>query len=465
MPVRSLSIKRRRGGSARNLLGGSMKKVISEARKKVMPLPSDKNLKKEAAVLSLNLVKKQAKIYDQITGVEFGGSYAKDTWLAGDTDVDIFIKFNSSTPRERFVEISQKVGYAAMKGHAPSTRYSEHPYVEAKVRKTRINIVPYYDVDPGKWKSSADRSPYHTKNMKKALTTPMKKEVRLLKAFFKSAGVYGAEIARQGFSGYVSEVLVLNFGSFENTVKAMADMQENFVIGNTGEKFDTPIVIIDPIDKKRNLAAAISKENVGRLMLRCRAFERNPSMEFFRPCRQKIPGFDSKNILVVEFSFGPKSPETIWGQIKRASAALATQLGQEGFTVFRNGSYTDEKSKSWLFFLLESIKIPPVRLKEGPVFFRKDYAGHFIKKNIDQSQVMWVGRSGKIISLEERQFNNARMFLTDLLKNNQIGLPKGLRKEFEGGFQVFAGTDDLSESVKAAAVDLISTHDTFLYLD
>ena len=441
-----------------------MKKIISEARKKVTPLPADRNSKKEAAVLSFKLVKEQTKSYNQITGVEFGGSYAKDTWL-GDADVDIFIKFDGSTPRERFVAVSQEIGFAAMRGHAPSTRYSEHPYVEARVGKTKINIVPCYDVGLGKWKSSADRSPYHTKIMKKALTVPMKKEVRLLKTFLKSAGIYGAEIARQGFSGYVSEVLVLNFGSFESTVKAMACMQENFVIGKTNEKFDTPIVIIDPMDKKRNLAAAISKENMGKLVLRCRAFERNPSVRFFRPARQKRPGFNSKNILVVKFSFEPKSPEIIWGQIKRASAALAIQLGQEGFTVFRNGSYTDEKSGAWLFFLLESIKIPPVRLKEGPAFFRKDYAHHFIKKNIDQSQAMWVGRSGKIFSLEERQFDNARIFLRDLLKNNQTGLPKGLRKDFEGGFKVFAGTDKLSESVKAAAVDLISTYDAFLYFD
>jgi len=38
----------------------------------------------------------------------------------------------------------------------------------------------------------------------------MKDDVRLLKQFLQSNSVYGAEIAKQGFSGYVAEVLVWN---------------------------------------------------------------------------------------------------------------------------------------------------------------------------------------------------------------------------------------------------------------
>ena len=40
--------------------------------------------------------------------------------------------------------------------------------------------------------------------MKKSLTQKMKNEVRILKTFLKSNGIYGAEIAKQGFSGYIS---------------------------------------------------------------------------------------------------------------------------------------------------------------------------------------------------------------------------------------------------------------------
>ena len=76
--------------------------------------------------------------------------------------------------------------------------------------------------------------------MKKALTPKMRDEVRLLKGFLQSTGIYGAEIAKQGFSGYVSEVLILNFNSFENVIKSIAKIQENQVIGKTSQKFETP---------------------------------------------------------------------------------------------------------------------------------------------------------------------------------------------------------------------------------
>jgi len=111
--------------------------------------------------------------------------------------------------------------------------------------------------------------------MGKSLTTKMRDEVRILKTFLKSNGIYGAEIAKQGFSGYVSEVLILNFGSFENTIKSISSIKENQIIGKTTKKFGTSIVIIDPIDSNRNLAAAISNENVGKFILVSRGFKEN----------------------------------------------------------------------------------------------------------------------------------------------------------------------------------------------
>lgn len=430
-------------------------------------MPSDrlKKSKKRVADFSFKLVKEQADRYGQVTGVEFGGSYAKGTWLAEDADVDIFVKFKKSTRDEEFVKISQKIGFEAMSGFGPYVRYSEHPYVEADVRKTKINVVPCYDVKPGMWKSAADRSPYHTKKMREALTPRMREEVRLLKTFLRSAGIYGAEIAKQGFSGYVSEVLVLNFGSFEKVVKVMAGVGGDFVVGKTRQKFGTSLVIVDPIDSKRNLAAAISVENVGKLVLRCRAFQKNPSPGFFKPAKPGRPRIHSKNLLVVKFGFRPRSPEIIWGQIKRAAGSLATQLNVEGFNVLRNRPYTDEKGDAYLLFFLESMRIPDVRIKDGPEFFREDYARQFIGKNIQKSRLMWLGLNKKILSLEEREFTHAGLFLKDLLKNNQTGLPKGLRDDFRDGFRVFSGTAKLSESVKEAAQSLISTDDTFLHFD
>jgi len=251
-----------------------MKKIITNVMKNVIPSKTVEKSKERIAEKALELVKKEILKFPEIIGVEFGGSFAKGTWLSKDADIDIFVRFKKSTSEEKFEKISKKIGFDALKDFSPYVRYSEHPYVEAKIKETKINVVPCYDVKVGEWKSAADRSPFHTKYMSNALTQKKRNEVRILKTFLKSNGIYGAEIAKQGFSGYVSEVLILHFGSFENLIKSISKIEESQVIGKTSKIFETSLVIIDPIDSNRNLAAAISDENIGKFILVSRAFKK-----------------------------------------------------------------------------------------------------------------------------------------------------------------------------------------------
>jgi len=441
-----------------------MKQIISKIEKSVIPSNSITKLKKQIADEAFTLVKNQINNYSEIVGLEFGGSYAKDTWLSKEADIDIFIKFKKTVNDEKFVEISKKIGFESMKKYNPYVRYSEHPYVEARIMKTKINIVPCYDVNLGEWKSSADRSPFHTKHIQNTLTPKMKNEVRILKAFLKITKIYGAEIAKQGFSGYVSEVLILNFGSFENVIKSIAKIQPNQIIGNTSKVFETSIVIIDPIDSNRNLAAAISNENIGKFILACRSFQKNPTLQFFRSKISKTSKKNLENVLVVKFNFKMRSPDIIWGQIKRATTSLATQLELGGFNVLRSKSYSDEQSEACLFFLLESTKIAKNHFKKGPEFFREEDCTSFILKNIKKTELLWIGDDKKIISLEKRKHDEVIKFTIDFLKNNlQTGIPKGLQSDFKRGFKVFVGNRNLSKSIKEAISDLISTDGKIFY--
>ena len=441
-----------------------MKQIISKIGKSVIPSKNIEKSKKQIADEAFILVENQIRNYPEIVGLEFGGSYAKDTWLSKEADVDIFIKFKKSITDEKFIEISKKVGFNSMKKYNPYVRYSEHPYVEARIKKTKINVVPCYDVNLGEWKSSADRSPFHTKYMQNALTPKMRNEVRILKTFLKLTKIYGAEIAKQGFSGYVSEVLILNFGSFENVIKSIAQIQQNQIIGNTSKVFETSIIIIDPIDSNRNLAAAISDENIGKFILACRSFQNKSTLQFFKPKKLKSSKNNWENVLVVKFNFKMRSPDIIWGQVKRATTSLTTQLELGGFNVLRSKSYSDEQNEAYLFFLLESTKIPKNYSKSGPEFFRESDCNSFISKNISKTELMWIGDDKKIISLEKRKYNDVVKFMTELLKNNlQTGIPKGLQSDFKKGYRVSVGNKNLSNSIKEAISDLISTDGTIFH--
>ena len=443
-----------------------MKNIISTVSKAVIPSKSLEESKKRIAELAFNLVQKEIIKFPEVIGLEFGGSFAKGTWLAKDADIDIFIRFKKNTSDEKFGKISKKIGFNSLKKYSPYVRYSQHPYVEARIKNTKINVVPFYDVEIGEWKSAADRSTFHTKFMNKSLTSKMKNEVRILKTFLKLNGIYGAEIARQGFSGYVSEVLILHFGSFENVIKSISTIKENQVIGKTSKKFETSIVIIDPIDNNRNLAAAISDENIGKFILVCRAFKEKARVDFFKSKKSQISKEYWNNLLVIKFRYKARSSDIIWGQIKRVTSSLSIQLELGGFRVLRSKPRIDQQNEIYLFFFLESTRISPIYSKNGPEFFREDSYKSFISKNLQSSELMWIGNNKKIISLEKRRNTEAVDFMTEFLKKNlQIGIPKGLQADFKRGFKVSTGNKNLSKSIKEAASELISIDDILLYFN
>jgi len=438
-----------------------MKQIISKISKISVPSKIVKQSKKQIAELAYNLVEKEIKKYPEVLGLEFGGSFAKGTWLSKDADIDIFIRFKKTVSEEKFEKISKKIGFDALKQYFPYVRYSQHPYVEAKIKSTKINVVPFYDVKIGEWKSAADRSPFHTKFMSK-----MRNEVRILKTFLKSGGIYGAEIAKQGFSGYISEVLILEFGSFENLIKSISKIKEKQIIGKTSKTFDTSIVVIDPIDSNRNLAAAISDENIGKFVLISRAFKERPSLDFFKNKKSRISKKYWDNLLVIKFNFKIRSPDIIWGQIKRATSTLSTQLELGGFTVLRSKPHTDQENEAYLFFFLQSTKIGPIYLKNGPEFFRDDSTKSFISKNLKNAELVWIRNDRKIVSLEKRKHVDAVKFIIEFLKKNlQIGIPKGLQDDLKRGFEVSTGNKNLSKSIKEAASELISIDGTLLHFN
>jgi len=298
--------------------------------------------------------------------------------------------------------------------------------------------------------------------MSQRLSDSMKGEVRILKKFFLHIGVYGAEIAKEGFSGYVSEVLISYFGSFEKTIKKISELKEGQVIGKTMKKFDSPIVLIDPIDCNRNLGTAISMDNLGKFVLASRVFLKNPSKKFFKKPVSKHIMKNIDKVVVVQFRFKGRSDDIIWGQIKRASNALKTQLELGGFTVLRNSSVKDEKENAALIFLLHAKKIENSLVRSGPEIFSKDHCKKFIASNLKKSQLMWINEEGKIQSLQKRTGNDVKLFLRDILKNNlkNSGIPKGLAKDFKKGIKIIDGNKVSTKSIKEAITNIAITDET-----
>ena len=442
--------------------------VIAKALSLCEPTKSEASKLTKVAQETKRLVESRVASLDEVVDVVFGGSFAKGTWLRGDADIDIFVKIEPSVSLERFEVLGKSIGQEALKKHKPKLRYSDHPYVEAFVRSIRVNVVPCYKVEQGKWQSAADRSPFHTEYISSNFDDEKRMQARLLKKFFKGVGIYGAEISTGGFSGYVSEVLVLKYGSFENVLRAAADMQDRQVIA-VGEYdsdivkgFRSLVIIIDPVDSRRNLGTAISPESVGRFVLAARAFLAGPSLQFFRE-KKKHAKASAKlypNVLVVEFTHKERSPDIIWGQLKRSLNAMAKQLEIADFIVLRSSCITDEKTSAALAFLLESITLPLYTKRKGPeVFRRKDTASFISDTKNKKPLVTWVDREMRVAMLVDRKATDARQFARSLLLDRieNSGVAKDLiadRKKL----RIYSGSERKIKGLALEAVgEVVST--------
>ena len=437
--------------------------ILKQSKKIAIPNNAQRKKVDKIANQIFGLVNKEAKKQKTVVSVHFGGSYAKETWTPEKIDIDIFVKFKKTTSEKNFEMIGKKIGFDSLKKFKPYVRYSEHPFVEADIDGVGINVVPCYDIKKGEWKSAADRSTFHTEFMSEKLTGSMKDDIRILKCFLKINGMYGAEIAKQGFSGYVCEVLVYYLGSFENVLKKISKMKNNEMIGESPRKFDSSLVIIDPIDRNRNLGAAISIQNVTNFILIARNFLKKNSISYFKEkSKNKIPAELARNTLIINFKYKKRSDDIIYGQIKRAATSLESQMNKEGFNVLRSDAIAYNESNASLLFLLESLSISKNEIRTGPDVFSGDFSAKFIHTNSKKSKLMWTDKEGKLQSLQTRRYQNVKSYLNDLIKNhmNDSGIPKGLRIDFKTGFQIKSGKDKQSISVKKSISKLITTDDT-----
>lgn len=433
--------------------------LISKVLPLCEPTQSEERRIAEVAKEAKALVDNYVARLDDVVDVVFGGSFAKGTWLPHHADIDIFVKIKPSVGVEKFEEMGRNIGSEALKNFGPKLRYSDHPYVEVFVNNVRVNVVPCYDVQQGRWQSAADRSPFHTHYISSHFDNEKRRQARLLKKFFKSVGIYGAEISTEGFSGYVSEVLVLKYSSFENVLRAAADWQERQIIAVSDYDSDFvkasngPLIIIDPVDRRRNLGTAISPQSVAKFMLAARAFLEKPSLEFFKEGKIHRRGARKlllPNVLVVEFSHEKKSPDIIWGQLKRSINAIAKQLELAHFEVLRSSCVTDERSSAALAFLLESITLPAYTKKKGPQIFRRKDTASFLS-NRKKPLATWVDREMRVVMLIERKATDARKFVKSLLLNHREN--SGISRDLiVNKLQIYGGSD---RKIKGLAKEVV----------
>ena len=387
-------------------MASPLEEIIAEVLKNVTPNSSDRE-----RVLSLaNRLTRKVREAAKETGVEaeirIEGSVAKDTWLREEPEIDIFMRVPTTMPREAFGTICLEIARNATAGFKQIERFAEHPYLEAIVDGVRVNIVPCYRVKRGEWISATDRTPFHTDYVKPLLDDRKGGEVRLLKRFMKGVGVYGAEIKVGGFSGYLCELLVLNYGSFLEVLRAVGDWKERTIIDYEGHYegrkeinkiFEEPLVMVDPVDRGRNVAAAVRKKRLDEFVAASRAFLKNPDKNFFYPpevealdSRELVNEINARGSTVVFVRFGRVTavPDVLWGQIYKSQRSLRKMIQQHDFTVLRDDVWSDEENLSVLIFEVENRFLPNMKRHLGPPLRKKLECEKFLRKHVGASSTV-----------------------------------------------------------------------------
>jgi len=339
--------------------------------------------------------------------VRVEGSVAKDTWLSENPDIDVFMRLPTSIPRKNLGDIGLRIAKKAAGDAEQVERFAEHPYLEIFMDDFRIDIVPCYDAPPGEWQSATDRTPYHTDYIRTHLSQEMHGEVRLIKKFMQGIGVYGAEIKIGGFSGYLCELLVMKYGSFAGVIEAFAAYNKRVVIDlegfyaqrerELGLLFPEPLVIVDPVDKGRNVASAVQTQKLYEFIAAARAFMKTPTEEYFYPptrhalspdiVESHLSGENSSHIYVVIGEL-TAVPDVLWGQLYRSKRSLRTLLETNDYKVLRDKVWSNESTMSVFVFELEQKVLPNIKKHLGPQIERQAECEKFLTKYIGDKHVL-----------------------------------------------------------------------------
>ncbi len=441
-----------------------MKDVLGKVLRKIKPKVSDEVKLKEFARKTLEISHQIAKKYN--AKAMLAGSVTRGTWLPRKREFDVFILFPESLPEDKLEEYGLVIGKTVIKQLKGkfSVEYAQHPYASGKVEDVDIDIVPCYEVESAeKIKSAVDRTPFHVRYIEKNLPMNLSDDVRLLKQLLSANNMYGADSKTQGFSGYVCELLIIHYGGFLKTVNAVARWMPGEVIdsekhykkeehNHVRKSFKgNSLILIDPTDRNRNTASALSAENFLKFKKLAWMFIAKPMEQYFFVKKEKSltnSGLEKAlslrktELILIRFKPPKVVPDILWPQLRRFTERMANILEETRyeFKVLRSGCYSDEKDVAIVLLEMETFQLPPVQKRVGPSVFDFKDAKRFLEKYKHPMTGPFV--EGNYWAVEiKRKFTSAHEKVLDSLKNSPEtlkakGVPNYIADQLPKGFEV-----------------------------
>lgn len=371
--------------------------VLDEAYDHVTPTPEERAALSNATD---RLIERAEEAIDDLpvaAAVIHVGSTARETWRAGQQDIDLFVQFPTTLDRSQLTEYGLTVGHQTL----PDGReeYAEHPYVKGEYEGFDVDVVPCYNVDSAREiRSAVDRTPFHDQYLSERIDKDLADEIRLTKGFCAGIGVYGSDLKTRGFSGYLIELLVVQYGSLRQLLTAAADWTPPVELDPESHgqgSFDDSLIVIDPTDPNRNVAAVLSDESFSRFQHHARAFLAAPSLSFFAAAEP--PTIAEKTLrthldrretapIALRFPVPDLITDDLYPQLRTSQQGIVGGLSRNGFPVLR--STTAVCDGEAIIILEPAVETrPSIERHEGPPVHVAQHARAFFEKYEDDETI------------------------------------------------------------------------------
>jgi tRNA nucleotidyltransferase (CCA-adding enzyme) len=326
---------------------------------------------------------------------KIGGSLAKNTLVKKENqDVDIFVVLKNG-------DISKIESVVKKKFYEVNLVHGSRDYLRIKEGNILFEIIPIIKFKkPEEAKNITDFSLIHVGYVTKILKKKPKlaDEIKLAKAFCVAQKCYGAESYIGGFSGYALEVLVCYYGGFVNFLKKIKkdrviDPLKSFknkdeIMRELNEsKLVSPIILIDPTYKYRNVCAGLTKEVLDLFLESSDKFLKRPSADFFRKKEFSESGFldfakkGKFSVYKINFSTNRQEGDIAGTKMKKLFRFLIRELEKKEQEVVSYDFIYSEGQEALGYLTVKEkniieIKGPSVKMKEAVVKFKK------VRKNI-----------------------------------------------------------------------------------
>lgn len=428
--------------------------VTDRVREHVDPGPEERERLNEVAAMLIANAENTVADLPVSADVLQVGSTARGTWTSGDRDIDVFVRFPPGLSREKLESYGLRVGWSVL----PDGReeFAEHPYVTGERDGFAVDVVPCYAVErASEIRSAVDRTPFHSEYVAGRLGSDantdldLASEVRLAKGFLKGIGIYGSDLKTKGFSGYLTELLVLEYGSFRSFIETAAEWRLPVELdpeGHGTRSFDDPIVVIDPTDPERNVAAVCSQTNVARLIHHARAFRNDPETDrFVRADFDPLGRAEMENELeyrettpvAVRFDAPELVDDQLYPQLERSLGGVRGELDRRGFDTLRGRVFADDSAV--LFVECETTVRPAIERHEGPPVYASEHASDFYEQYADSEAYGPFVEGERYVVERPREFTTVRSLLTEAIFSVALGV--AIEDALREGYEVLVGRE------------------------